>query len=304
MNKRTQEKNCDKLRQVSKIRKKQEVEPYLFILPAMLMYSLFILYPIIQGFYFSLFKWSSFHNRKFIGIGNYLELFSDNLFHISLLHNAIWVGLTLAFPLVAGLILAAILIGTKGRLVISAIYFIPVTIPYVVSGIIWTWMYNPVFGTVNFVLQKMGLGFLIRGWLSDPKIALYALNILGAWTCFGFMTMIFLNALENVDQTLYEAAKLDGASTWQCFLNVTIPSLKHTIVFLVIWSTIGAMKFFDLVYITTQGGPGRSTEILGTYIFKLAFREQRIGYAQSVSNVLMILVLAFSIVLTLRSERE
>jgi len=281
-----------------------KIKAYVFILPAAIIYSFFILYSIFQNFCFSLFKWKSFYTKDFIGLGNYVETVLDKVFRIALMHNLIWVGLTLVFPLIAGLILASVLVRRKGHIIVGMIYFIPCTIPYVVSGIIWAWLYHPAFGPINHLLRGMGLGFFAQPWLANPGIALYALNFLGAWTCFGFMTVIFINALESIDYSLYEAAKVDGATDIQRFFYITIPCLKHTIVFLTVWSIIGAMKFFELVYITTDGGPGHATEILSTYIFKLAFRQQQIGHAASIATIMAGIVLALTALLIVRSQRE
>lgn len=282
----------------------KKILPYVFILPAIGIYLLFVLIPLVQNFAFSLFEWRSFTDRFFCGLRNYFALLRDEVFWAALSHNLIWAALTLAFPLFVGLILASLLFQSRLRVLFSSLYFIPCTVPLVVSGIIWGWIYNPIFGLLNLVLEKMGLSTLKRSWLADPHIALYMLNILGAWTFFGFCTVIVLSALQNADRSLYEAAKIDGASNTQCFLYITLPLLKNTIVFLSVYSIIGAMKFFDIVYITTQGGPGHSTEILGTYIFKLAFRQQRVGYGSTVAMILFLIIFAMSLLLIRRSRYE
>ena len=279
------------------------IRPYLFILPAFALYGGFILLPAIQNIIYSFFHWSSLTQKTFNGISNYVALFHDMVFGAALLHNIIWAALTIAFPLIVGLLLAVVLSKKKARILLSAMYFLPATVPLVVSGIIWGWIYNPIFGLLNQFLRMLGLESLTRSWIGDSSIALYALNILGAWTFFGFCTVIFLNALQGLDMSIYDAAKIDGASNFQSFFYITIPSLKDAIVFLTIYSVIGAMKFFDIVYITTQGGPGYSTEILGTYIFKLAFREQKLGYSASVSVILIVLVMILSILMLRRSEQ-
>lgn len=284
--------------------KYKNIRPYIFILPAFLLYGCFILFPLGQNIFYSLFRWSTLNTRTFTGLMNYIRLFSDPVFGVALLHNIIWAALTIIFPLVLGLILAVILSKMKTRIVFSTIYFIPATIPLVVSGIIWGWIYNPIFGLLNKFLNVIQLSSFTRAWIGDSNTALYSLNILGAWTFFGFCTVIFLNALQSLDPSVYDAAKIDGASNIQSFFYITLPLLKRTIVFLTIYSVIGAMKFFDIVYITTKGGPGYSTEILGTYIFKLAFREQKLGYSASIAFVLMLLVLTLSIILLLRSEQD
>lgn len=271
--------------------RKNKFIAYIFILPALLVYASIVIVPALQTFTFSLFSYKSFVTRHFVGINNYLALFKDKAFLISLWHNIYWSGLTVAVPLTLGLILAVLITRTKVRVLLSIIYFIPVTVPLVVGGVIWKWIYNPVFGLINHVFTAVGLENLTRNWLGDPGIAFYSLFITGTWAYFGFCVLIFMNALQNVDEALYEAAKIDGASEFQLFFHITIPSLTSTITFLIIWSVIGAMRFFDLVYVMTKGGPGRSTEIVGTYIFEQAFRVQRVGYASSSALVLLVIIL-------------
>jgi raffinose/stachyose/melibiose transport system permease protein len=278
--------------------------PYLLISPAMVLYGFFVLYPIVQNLWFSFFHWTSFTNKTFNGLENYLTLTSDKVFWAALFHNLIWAGLTLAFPLLIGLILSSLLFRSKYRVFFSSIYYLPTTVPLVVSGIMWGWIYNPLFGLLNFTLENMGLQVFKRNWLAEPNIALYALNVLGAWTFFGFCTIIFINALQNIDVSIYEAAKIDGASNVQSFFHITIPTLKNTIAFLSIYSIIGAMKFFDIIYITTDGGPGYSTEILGTYIFKLVFRQQKVGLGSAVAVILFIIVSIMSLLILRRRNNE
>jgi raffinose/stachyose/melibiose transport system permease protein len=279
------------------------VRPYLFVLPALVLYGSLILLPSLQNILYSVFRWESLQKRSFVGFANYIDLIRDAVFGLSLLHNLIWAALTIIFPLVVGLLLAVVLAKSRFRILLGSIYFLPATVPLVVSGIIWGWIYNPIFGLLNQFLTVIGLESLTRSWIGETSTALYALNILGAWTFFGFCTVIFMSALQGLDKSLYEAAKIDGASNLQCFFHITIPSVRSTIIFLTIYSVIGAMKFFDIVYITTKGGPGYATEILGTYIFKLAFIEQRLGYSAGVAVVLLMLVMTLAVLLLRRSER-
>ncbi|MHB8279133.1 MAG: carbohydrate ABC transporter permease [Candidatus Humimicrobiaceae bacterium] len=282
---------------------KKSYKGYLYILPALLIYGFFVLYSSLQNLFYSFFDWTNITTRKFSGISNYIALFKDKKFYTTISHNFIWAALTVIL-LMLFLLISVFLVRNKGRLVFSVIYFLPVTIPFVVSAIMWGWIYNPDFGVIKYVLDKVHLSNLNQFWLSNPKIALYSLFIVGTWTYFGFCIVIFLSALQSQDQSIYEAARIDGASDIKCFFHITIPALRSTISFLTIWSIIGAMKFFDIVYIMTKGGPGNSTEVLSTYIFKLAFREQKIGYASSISMILMIIVVGLAAIIFRRSNEE
>jgi len=264
---------------------------FLFLLPALAIYGIFTLAPLFYNMALSTLDITGPGIYTYAGVNNYIELVKDPIFHTALLHNIIWVVLTLIFPMLVGLILATFSTKVKGNTLIITTYFIPRAIPFVVSGVIWSLMYNPIFGPLHFLLQGLGLEYLERPWLGDSKTALYALNFAGGWTFFGFCSLIFFNALQNVDPRLYEAAEIDGASSWQRFIHITLPSLRDAIIFLTFYSTITAMSFFDLVHITTRGGPGYATEILSTYIYRLVFREGRLGYGSSICVILTLLTL-------------
>jgi raffinose/stachyose/melibiose transport system permease protein len=267
---------------------------YLFVAPALLLYLAFVGLPIVQVFAYSFLRWSGGVVQGFAGINNYLRLVGDPVFWVSLLHNLIWVVLTLVFPLAIGLLLSAILVERSKRTIalLSAAYFLPRTIPFVVSGIIWGWIYNPIFGLANWVLEMAGLPGLTKAWLAEPSTALYALNVLGIWTFFGFCVVIYLAALQSIEPSLHEAAMLDGATWWQRFVFITVPMVRGTSLFLGLYAGIEAMRFFDIVWVTTSGGPGYATEVLTTHIYKTFFLVGDYGYAAATSVILLLIVIA------------
>lgn len=271
---------------------------YLFLLPALLLYGAFVVVPILQVTAYSFFSWDNGILQEFVGFANFARLGSDMVFWAALGHNAIWVVLTLAFPLLAGLLLAAILAERSPRTiqVMSAIYFIPRTIPLVVAGIIWGWIYNPLFGLLNYGLDMVGLGNLAGAWLAEESTALVSLNVVGAWTFFGFCVVIYLGAIQSIDPSLYEAAEVDGAPWWRKFRDITVPLLNNSTLFLGLYAAIEAMRFFDLIWVTTQGGPGYATEVLTTHIYKTFFLVGDFGYASVLSVVLLVIVLSLSAV--------
>ena len=272
----------------------RQLAPYLFILPALALYLLFVGAPIAQVFGYSLLRWDGGTITGFAGLANYARLLQDAVFWTALGHNVIWVILTLTFPLLVGLVLSAILAELPPGAIraFSAIYFIPRTIPFVVAGIIWGWIYNPIFGLANWLLGLVGLGEYGRAWLAEPSSALLSLNLVGAWTFFGFCVVIYLAAIQAIDPALYEAAQVDGASWGQRFRFVTVPALRRTTTFLGLYAGIEAMRFFDLVWVTTGGGPGYATEVITTHIYKTFFLVGDFGYASSLSVVLLAIVLA------------
>jgi raffinose/stachyose/melibiose transport system permease protein len=269
---------------------------YLFLLPAFLIYAAFVLVPILQVVGYSFFSWDNGIAQEFVGFANYARLATDSVFWAALSHNAIWVVLTLAFPLMAGLLLAAILAERNPHTIqmMSAIYFIPRTIPLVVAGIIWGWIYNPLFGLLNYSLDMVGLGHLAGAWLAEESTALLSLNVVGAWTFFGFCVVIYLGAIQSIDPSLYEAAEVDGAPWWRKFRDITVPLLNNSTLFLGLYAAIEAMRFFDLIWVTTQGGPGYATEVLTTHIYKTFFLVGDFGYAAVLSVVLLVIVLSLS----------
>jgi raffinose/stachyose/melibiose transport system permease protein len=275
---------------------RSERTAFFFVLPALTLYLAFVGLPILQVVAYSLFAWDNGAVQGFAGLANYARLVGDEVFWTALGHNAVWVALTLAFPLLAGLLLAAILAESRPLVVrtLAAIYFLPRTIPLVVAGIIWGWIYNPVFGLLNWLLDLIGLGALGGAWLAEPGTALYALNLVGAWTFFGFCVVIYLAAIQAIDPSLYEAAQLDGAGWIQRFRFVTAPLLRSTTLFLGLYAAIEAMRFFDLVWVTTQGGPGYETEVLTTHVYKTFFLVGDFGYAATLSVVLLVIVLSIS----------
>ncbi len=269
---------------------------YLFLLPALLLYGAFVLVPVGQVVAFSFFAWDNGVATGFAGLDNFVRLAGDDVFWAALGHNVIWVVLTLVFPLTAGLVLAAILAERSARTIrwLGAIYFIPRTIPLVVAGIIWGWIYNPIFGLLNYALEAVGLGGLAGAWLADQDSALISLNVVGAWTFFGFCVVIYLAAIQSIDPSLYEAADIDGAKWRHKFRHITVPLLRGTTLFLGLYASIEAMRFFDLVWVTTQGGPGYATEVLTTHVYKTFFLVGDFGYAAALSVVLLAIVLTIS----------
>jgi len=162
------------------------------------------------------------------------------------------------------------------------------------AGIIWGWIYNPLFGLLNFVLDGVGLGNLAGAWLAESNTALLSLNVVGAWTFFGFCVVIYLAAIQSIDPSLYEAAEIDGAKWWRKFRDITVPLLKNSTLFLGLYAAIEAMRFFDLIWVTTQGGPGYATEVLTTHVYKTFFLVGDFGYASVLSVVLLAIVLTLS----------
>lgn len=280
---------------------------YLFILPALVLYALFVLYPFLNTIYYSMTDWDGAQPHKvFIGLGNYQRMLQDPLMWLSLRHNLLWIAVGTLTPVVLGLGLATLVwSGVRSRIFFRTVYFMPVVLSTVVVGMIWAWIYHPMFGPINIALRAVGLNAVARGWLGDLTWALYALLLAGLWAYFGFCFVILLAALQNIDMELHDAAKIDGANAWQRFVNVTVPQLGPVLTMLLAYTLIGGFNVFDIVYIMTKGGPANATEVLATYTYNMAFKQSQVGYGAALTMVITILSLIASyLFITLRERNE
>ncbi len=202
-------------------------------------------------------------------------------------------------PVSAGLLLAVLITQKKviGQTLFRVVYFIPYVLSLVIVGIVWGWIYHPTFGILNMMLRWVGLGSLARGWLGDPTWALFGVIIAGSWTYFGFCMIIIRSALMDISPSLYEAARIDGANNFQTFFNITIPSIRNVLNFLMLLSLINSFKVFDIIYVMTNGGPYNKTEVAAIYIYSRAFIQSRVGYSSSLSVILIIMVSLITFIL-------
>jgi raffinose/stachyose/melibiose transport system permease protein len=280
----------------------------LFVLPALLLYAVFFLAPFASSVLLSFTDWNGLAaTRRFVGAGNYLRLLRDPLVRLSLSHNLIWVLIGTAAPIVIGLLLAILLWSgrIRGQVVFRTAFFMPVVLSPVVVGIIWGWIYSPVFGILNRGLEAVGLGAWARGWLGDPAWALYAVLATAVWNYFGFCFVILFAGLQNADLQLYDAAKIDGAGQWRQLVNVTLPQLQNVLTMAVVYTLIGGFNVFDIVFVMTGGGPANLTELIATYTYKKTFMENQVGYGASLTMVMTVLSLVTSAVfLKLREKAE
>lgn len=264
--------------------------PILLLLPALILFFVFTLYPIIIGFYYSLLNWDGFSEPEFIGFGNYARALGDPYVWQSLLHNAQYAVFTVAGKVVLGFFLALLL---NQRLKALVLYrtsmFFPVVLSFVAIGILWSWIYNPVFGLINHLLNSLGFHVQIA-WLGDPKYALMSVITVDVWKWFGYHMVLFLAGLQGIPSDLYEAARVDGASRLQSLLKITLPLMMPIVIINVVIATMGAFNVFDIIYIMTQGGPYHATEVIMTYTYQQAFHFRSFGYGSAISYVLLLLV--------------
>lgn len=271
-----------------------------YLLPALLVYLLFTLLPILETIRSSFYQWDGFsQNKVWIGLANYAELFSDPKFHNALGNNLIFVIFYSIIPIMIGLFLASLLSRRPipGFAFFRTALFLPQVISMVVVGVIWRWMFNPTFGPINTFLRQIGLDVFAISWLGDFTWALPAVGSIGTWVQYGFCMVLFLAGMQHIQDEYYEAASLDGANALKQFIHITVPGLRSEIAVALVTTIIAALRVFDLVYTTTRGGPGESTMVTGFLIYRAAFTNNRIGYAAAVATVLTVIILIISLII-------
>lgn len=265
---------------------------WLFTLPALFMYAFFVLVPFLLTILYSFFRWNGVGPMTWVGIKNYVSVFQvPNL--IETIFNAFWLVVWFSLiPVGLGLIVASVIhrvaTGRFGS-VARTVLFLPQVIALVAAGIIWGWLLA-LPGLINQMLKAVGLGVITRAWLGDFDWALPSVGMVGVWVLLGFCAVLLLTGMTKIDPALYESARLDGASWVQEFLAVTVPLLRHEIGVCLTVTVIAALAAFDIIWVTTAGGPGNSTSVPGIQIYILAFTQRAIGLASALAVMLMVLV--------------
>lgn len=266
------------------------------VLPLAL-YTVFIGYPLLNTIYLSLVEWNGLDPEwVFVGPGNYQALFKDPVFWLSLANNVKWAIMTLLFPVVLGLVLAAFL--HTGRAYFPAgfrsLLFLPATMSLVTIGIMFALILNPIFGALNEALRLIGLGALAHDWLGDAKTALYTLIAVFGWSYTGLPLMLYHAGISEIPSELFEAATIEGASGIQSFWYVTLPMLRPVTTVVTMLTVINSLKVFDLVMVMTRGGPFNQTSVLGYMMYTETFWNYRFGYGAAVSVVILLLSSVFA----------
>ncbi len=274
-----------------KMSNSERIAAWIFIMPAVLGIIIFIIIPIFFSFGLSFAKWDLLNPIEFVGFDNYKEILTEPLFGKILLNTVIFALATSIFGVIIPLILASILNRKiRGSEFFKTAYFLPFITPMIVIGIIWQWIFDPNIGLLNKVLQ------IHVNWLYDPHWAMPALIIVSVWKLIGYNMIIFLSSLSGISNSMFEAAKIDGASPLETFFYVTIPLLSPTIFFVVIITAVSSFQIFDLIYLMTQGGPLDSTNVLVYAIYKNAFEYFNAGKASAIAYVLFIIILILTLI--------
>ena len=245
----------------------------------------------ICSFGLSFAKWDLLNPIQFVGLTNYREIFSEALFYKILLNTVVFALATSVLGVIIPLVLACILNSKiRGAEFYKTAYFLPFITPMIVIGVVWEWIFDPNIGLLNHVLH------LHINWLYDTHFAMPALIIVSVWKLIGYNMVIFLSSLSGISQSMFEAAKIDGANELQTFKNVTVPLLSPTIFFVVIITAISSFQVFDLIYLMTQGGPLNSTNVLVYAIYQNAFEYFNVGKASAIAYVLFVIILVLTLV--------
>ncbi len=266
-----------------------------FVLPAFVFHFAVVMLPSLETIYMSLFDWNGIGGGEFIGLQNYVEMFTDdNVLPTALKNTLFWTLWFVTIPIVLSLFVAIWVSSVKNgksQMFYRTTYFLPYVLSAAIAGKIWANLYNPYFG-VTLIFESLGLQSLADVlWLGDEGIALYAVAFVSNWSWWGFVMILFLSALQQIDPALYEAASIDGANAFRKLIYVTIPGISPTIVFIVSMSLMWSILSFDFVWVMTKGGPGQATEMLSTWIYKNAFVNYRAGYANAMGVVQSLIVL-------------
>lgn len=283
-----------------------------FLLPAILLYGVFVIWPYAQAIYVSLTSWRGISgNRPFVGLDNYVRLWGDDRFREALTHNG---QLLIVLPLVTiAIALTFAALFTQGAQQVPGagfyrvVFFFPQIIPAVIVGILWSYIYTPNIGLLNGILRAIGLQGLTRSWLTDPGAVLWAIAAVAIWSSVGFYMVIFLASMQTIPSSFYEAAILDGATRWTSFRDITFPLIWETIRTSIIYLAILALDFFILIVVVSGGSTtmgARRAEVAAIYLYNQAFDSSRWGYASAIGVVLLVLTLFLSVVIMRVTRRE
>jgi len=284
---------------------RKKLLPWLFVLPIGFLYSAVVIVPALTGISYALTDWSGMGSAQYIGLENFRTLFfEDDNFVLAFQNNLWWMLIFLTVPFTMALVVSFLLSRIKrGAMLIRTALFVPYVLPSVVVVSIWQNLMSPRKGLGLQISRTFGIDTFNRAYLGNPDTALFAIAFIDNWHFWVFLVVIFLTAMQSISPDLYDAAKIDGASQFHEFIYVTVPSVLPTLVFMLMMVAIWSFLVFDYIYLTTQGGPAGATEVLGTFLYKEAFRRFEAGYASAVGitmSFFAMLIMGFVIFLRRR----
>lgn len=284
---------------------KRAANPYIYLVPSLILLGVFTYYPILYSTAISFFRWDIFTPRPaFCGFDNYIEIVSEPVFWTVLKNTLFYTAVTIPITMALALLLAVLLNEKLGWLrdVYRVACFYPTMIPAAAAGMLWVWLFNPGIGLVNYYLKKIGIPTV--EWLYDMKWALPAIMIVSVWKNFGYYMLIYLAGLQGISKELYECCDIEGAGFWARLRYVTMPLLSSTSLFVAIVSLINSFQVFDLAHVMTQGGPADRTNTLVYYIYQNAFRFWNMGHASALTVVFVVILLVAILVSMRYMERR
>lgn len=279
---------------------KNKYSALLFVLPGVLLMTVFVFLPIGINFFYSLFRWSAFSADKvFLGLDNYTRLFADENIRLAFSNNVLYAIVSVICQCGIGIVVAAILEDPKMRRYqpfFRTVYFIPSIISITVIGLLWQFILNPQMGIVNPLLKAIGLGQFAGDWLGSAKTAMGSVIFVSQWQNIGYIMLLFIIAIQKIPESVLESAGIDGANGFQRFWYITVPLVKETILVTTVVTVIGAFKVFSEIYVMTGGGPGHATETLASYMYRVGFRNDEMGYSSSIATIIFLILLVLTLV--------
>lgn len=287
---------------------RKSLEPWLYLAPGLLIFTAFMAIPTVGTVILSLTEWNgiSWNTAAFVGLDNYRRALTESAFINAFTNNILLIPYFVILPMILGLVPAATVhqMRLRGSRWFQAGLFLPYIMPGVLIGVVWAWILNPIFGPVNRILKDMGWANP-PVWLGDFTWALPTVGFIGAWAAYGFCYVVFLAGLKKIPTELYEAARLDGAGQWREFTTVTLPGLRGEIAVVLSINLINALRAFDVIKTTTDGGPGDQTQVMALYMINTAFGSNQAGYGTAIAVLLSLITLVGSmLILRLAGERN
>ncbi|BBI36518.1 carbohydrate ABC transporter permease [Cohnella abietis] len=278
-----------------------------FLMPAFIIFTLFLVFPVISSFYYSMTDWNGLDSTmEFIGLDNFQRMFQDKAVWSGLKNTFIIALLVTVFQNVIGLLLALGLQGT-GRInrVMRVWFLFPALLSPLAIGYIWSYMYNPLFGVINSILEFIGLSDWTQDWLGDKKLAIYSVIFANIWQWVAFSMIIYVAGLQSIPRDMYEASNIDGAGALSRFKHITFPLIAPAFTVNMVVTMIVGLKLFDILFVMTNGGPGGATENLALMLYRQAFGMNQMGYANAIAILMFVIILIFSLIqVTLLRRRE
>jgi multiple sugar transport system permease protein len=277
-------------------RRRNMRDALLFLSPTLIIFSTFILFPVLFSFYLSFHSWNMFGTEvNYVGIENYARMFQSPEFWSVLWNTTVYTIGTVPLNMLLALAVAVVLEKKiRGKRFLRAAFFTPVIVSWVAAAVIWKWVFDPNFGPLNYLLGFIGIDPI--NWTNDPTAAMAGLIMVGVWKTFGINMILFSAGLAGIPDHYYEAADIDGAGAWRKFMHITLPLLMPTTFFIMVMSIIGSFQVFDVVFVMTSGGPLGSTKVLVFELYEHAFKFFDMGYASAIAYVLFGLIFVLTLI--------